>query len=202
MRPRSLAALALAVVLLPTAARSQDKAGGAPAATSSTPGMSFVLEGGIEFGGAKLIELTFTDGSTQSLTAGQGGTIAAGLQYRPAAAPRLSVSGTVGYKFVTNASSNASIGITRVPLELVGRWTLNDDWWAGAGVVKHASVKVEGDGFIPDAAFEASVGPTLELGWRWVALTYTSMEYTAPGGQTFDAGSIGVMVRWVRGSSK
>lgn len=162
-------------------------------------GVHFVLEGAFEGGGARLIELTFTNGDTQTLTAGQGGTVAAGLQYRPAGLPKLSIAGTVGYKFVTNASENADIGISRVPVEVIGRWSLNPDWWVGAGAVKHNSVNIEGDGFIPDATMESSTGATLELGWRWIALSYTSLEYTGPNGDTFDAGSLGVVLRWVVG---
>ena len=160
-------------------------------------GFNFVLEGGFEFGGDELVTILFLDGSTQKLTAGQGGTIAFGGQFRPVSVPRLAIGATLGYKFVTNASENASIGITRIPVEVVGRWTLNQDWWAGAGLTMHNSVKVNGDGFFPDNEYDASVAPTLELGWRWVALTYTAMEYTAPDDETFDASAIGVTFRWV-----
>lgn len=191
-RPLFLASVLAAVV--PAALQAQAKTGAPPAT-----GLGFVLEGGFEFGGAKVVELTFTNGDTQSLTAGQGGTIAAGVQYRPAALPRLAVAATVGYKFVTNASENADIGISRIPVEVVGRWSLDPDWWLGAGVVRHSSVKVNGDGFFPDFEFDASTGTTLELGWRWVALTYTAMEYTAPTDEKFDAGAFGVSFRWVLG---
>ncbi len=197
MLRRALAITALAALTLPATLRAQDKSGGPAAFRTPAPGMAFVLEGGFEFGGDRLIELTFTDGSRQHLTAGQGGTIAAGLQYRPAGLPRLSIAGTVGYKFVTNASENANIGITRVPVELVGRYMLDRDWWAGAGVVMHNSITINGDGFLPDATLDASAGPTLEVGWRWIALTYTAMDYTDEVGQTFDASAIGVMFRWV-----
>jgi hypothetical protein len=190
-----LAAIAL-LATAPLSLHAQAKAGARPAAQ---PGLNFVLEGAFEFGGARLIELQFTNGDTQTLTAGQGGTIAAGLQYRPAALPKLSIAGTVGYKFVTNASENADIGISRVPVEVIGRWSLDPDWWVGAGVVQHNSVNIEGDGFIPDAEMESSTGATLELGWRWIALSYTALEYTGPNGDTFDAGSIGVVLRWVVG---
>lgn len=188
-------ALAL-LVAVPLTLQAQAKAGARPA---DKPGLDFVLEGAFEGGGARLIELTFTNGDTQTLTAGQGGTIAAGLQYRPAALPKLSIAGTVGYKFVTNASENADIGISRVPVEVIGRWSLSPDWWVGAGAVQHNSVNIEGDGFIPDTEMESSTGATLELGWRWIALSYTSLEYTGPNGDTFDAGSIGVVLRWVVG---
>lgn len=160
-------------------------------------GFNLILEGGFEFGGDQLVRIVFIDGSTQTLTAGQGGTIAFGGQFRPAAVPRLAIGATLGYKFVTNASENASIGISRIPVEIVGRWTLNQDWWAGAGLTLHSAVKVNGDGFFPNNDYDASVAPTLELGWRWVALTYTAMEYTAPNDKTFDASAIGVTFRWV-----
>jgi hypothetical protein len=109
--------------------------------------------------------------------------------------PRASLLATAGFKFVSNASENADIGITRFPLRLVGRYALNDAWSIGAGVVRHGTVKVNGDDFFADEAYTSNAGPTLELGWKAVALTYTALTYTATSGQTFDAGSIGVVFR-------
>lgn len=194
MLSSSIRAVVVALVIAPTVALAQRTS--APPATPASP-IAFVIEGGVEYGGDEIVAIQFTNGDTQKLSAGQGGTIAAGLQFQPAALPRFSVAATVGYKFVTNASENASIGMTRIPLELVGRWKLDQDWWIGAGVVRHASVKLNGDGFFPDDEFDASTGATLELGWRWAALTYTSLDYADPFGGTYDAGSIGVSFRWV-----
>lgn len=194
MLSSSLRAVVVALVIAPTVALAQKTS--APSATLASP-IAFVIEGGVEYGGDRIVDLLFTNGDTQKLSAGQGGTIAAGLQFQPTTLPRFSVAATVGYKFVTNASENASIGITRIPLELVGRWKLDQDWWIGGGVVRHASVKINGDDFFPDAEFDASTGATLELGWRWAALTYTSLSYASALGDTFDAGSIGVSFRWV-----
>ncbi len=198
-RPASsiLAASLIALTLATPIAAQNTSAGAKAPAGAPQPGFNFVVEGGFEFGGDRIVELQFQDGSTQKLTAGQGGTIAFGGQYRLASVPRLAIGATLGYKFVTNASENASIGITRIPVEVVGRWTLNEDWWAGAGLTLHNAVKVEGDGFFPDTDLDAGVAPTLELGWRWIALTYTAMEYTAPNDETFSANAIGVSFRWV-----
>lgn len=185
---------ALAVFLLPLPLVAQTKS--APAA-APTPGFNWVLEGGIAFGGDKVVDITFTDGSGQTLTAGQGGHIAFGGQYRLPSVPRLAIGATAGIKFVTNASENASIGITRIPVEVIGRWSLEQDWYVGAGIVNHASVKVKGDGFFPDEELDASLGTKLELGWRWLSVSYTAMDYTATSGETFGAGAIAFNARWV-----
>lgn len=190
---------ALLAILVSSTAVAQSQGNTGPSTSAPASRFRFVIEGGVEFGGEEYIELTFTDGSTQTLTTGQGGTIAFGGEFRPARLPRLALGATVGYKFVTNASENASIGITRIPVEVVGRWSLDPDWWAGAGVVMHNSVRVKGDGFFPDEDLEASLGPTLELGWRWLALTYTSQRYTNEADAEFDASAIGVSFRWVFG---
>ena len=190
----NLRLLPLLLIALPLAAQSKS----APVALP-TPGFNWVLEGGFAFGGDEVVNITFTNGDDQTLTAGQGGHIAFGGQYRLPSVPRLAIAATAGIKFVTNASENASIGITRIPVEVMGRWQLQQDWWAGAGVVHHASVKVNGDGFFPDEALDASLGTKLELGWRWASLSYTAMEYTATNGETFDAGAIALNARWVIG---
>jgi hypothetical protein len=195
---RRVLPLAVLVAAAPFAALGAQDKGNTSAPASGTR-LNWVLEGGFEFGGEDLVELQFQDGSTQTLTGGQGGTIAFGAQVRPAAVPRLALGATVGYKFVTNASENANIGITRIPVEVVGRWSLNGDAWVGAGITMHSAVTVNGDGFFPDSDLDASVAPTLEFGWRWIALTYTKMEYTAPNDETFDATAIGVSFRWVIG---
>lgn len=188
--------LSLALLAAPLTAQSK----GAPApAGLPRPGFNWVFEGNIAFGGEELIEIQFQNGDTQTLTGGQGGQIAFGGQYRLPAAPRLSIGAVVGYKFVTNASDNASIGITRVPVEVIGRYALDADWWVGAGITKHNAVNMNGDGFFPDTELESNAAPTLQLGWKYGVLSYTAMEYTAPGGQTFDASAIGIGFRWVIG---
>ncbi len=166
-------------------------------AAAPSPQFGLVIEGGIEYGGDQLVELLFTNGGTQKLLAGQGGTVAAGLQFQPAAVPQLSVLATVGYKFVTNASNNSSIGLTRIPIEVIGHWTFAPDWSVGVGVVRHAAVKFDGDGFLPDADLGASTGATVEIGWRWATLSYTGINYAAPSGAKLNAGSVGASVRWV-----
>lgn len=161
------------------------------------PVFSFVLEGGIEFGGDEIAEVTFTDGSKQKIYAGQGGSIAFGALLRPREDSPFDVRATVGYKFVTTAAENSDLGMTRIPLELIATYRVAPDWTVGAGIAKHTSVRFDGGGFAPNVDLDASTGATLELAWRGIALTYTAMTYTDEVGNEFDAGAIGVSYRWV-----
>lgn len=151
-----------------------------------------------EYGGDVLVTLLFDDGSEQEIRAGQGGTASFGFDYRPARLPQVGLRTTAGIKFTSNASENADISFLRFPIEVVGSYYLPNDWRVGAGLSYHTGVKFNGDGFVPDVNFDPAAGATVELGWKWIALTYTSLEYTANGG-SLDASSIGVSLNWVFG---
>jgi hypothetical protein len=161
------------------------------------PVASMVFEGGIEFGGDEIAEVTFTDGSKQKIYAGQGGSIAFGALVRPREGSPLDFRATVGYKFVTTAAENSDLGMSRVPLELIATYRVAPDWTVGAGVVTHAAARFDGGGFAPNVDLESSTGVTLELAWRGIALSYTALTYTDEVGNDFDAGSIGISYRWV-----
>ncbi len=150
-----------------------------------------VVEFGLEFGGDKIAEVLFTDGSRQSVVAGQGGTIAAGVDYRASATSPVSVRATVGFKFVSTKADNANIGVTRFPLELVGSYHIDKDWRVGVGVAAHTAVKFHADGLGQDISFGSAVGATAEVAWRWVGVTVTPMAYTS-GNTKVNATAIGV----------
>jgi len=155
-------------------------------------GWGFVLEGDAEYGGDDIATVSFTDGSDQDIKAGQGVTLALGAHYRNSAESPFSVRGTVGYKFVTTAASNADINIGRTVFEVVGNYLWPTGWWAAAGLTHHSSIKFDGDGFTDDVKFDDATGPTFEVGWRWFALTYTKLDYTDPFGGEWDASSLGL----------
>jgi hypothetical protein len=62
--------------------------------------------------------------------------------------------------------------------------------------VYHANNQFNGDGFVPDATFDATSGFTAELGYKAIALTYTALDYSAGGGPSFNGGSLGVQLLW------
>lgn len=168
----------------------------APQPAKSGPFLGFALDATFEFGGDDFLEVFFTDGDSQTIKAGQGGTLSLGGLLRPNDASPLSLRGTVGIKYVTTAADNANIRFTRIPIELVGSYDFPNGMRAGAGLVSHVNNRFNGDGFVDDVSFGAATGFTAEVGYKAIALTYTALDYTTSGGQSFNGGSIGVQLLW------
>jgi hypothetical protein len=189
---RSTLAVAALVSLLPALT----------AAQSPRPTIGFALDASFEIGGDDFLEVAFTNGRSQTVRAGQGGTLSVGGIVRPSAASPLSLRGTVGFKYLTTAADNANIRFTRVPLELTGSYELPNGVRAGAGVVYHARNRFTGDGFVPDESFTSSPGATVELGYKFIALTYTALSYKAPGTPKIDGSSVGVQLLWTPSRSR
>ena len=150
-----------------------------------------VFEGNLEYGGDDLVTVFFTNGEDQQMKAGQGGTLAIGGEFAPPALPLL-LRATVGLKYNTEAANNANINFVRFPLNLMGYVTFARGFRVGGGLTKHAGARLKGDGFVDDVQFDSSAGARFEFGYRWVALTYTSLTYTADTGEDFSGNSFGV----------
>lgn len=186
---------ALAFVAAPLAAQEQMQTAVAP----GTPHFfGWVFDGSLEMGGDLLLEVTFTNGSKQKIYTGQGGTLSFGAEVRPRSMPNLGIRGIAGFKFTTTAADDANIMFTRIPVELVASYYLPRDLRIGAGLAYHTAVEFDGDGFVDNVSFDPAAGATVELGWKWAALTYTAMEYSANGG-SIDASAIGFSFNWVFG---
>ena len=184
----SLLSVAVSTALFAPPAHAQT----APLPTLEVLG-EFVVEA---FGGDEVVELTFEDGETQTLHAGQGGTVAGGVLVRPLQTLPLSLRATVGYKFVLNASINADVRLTRIPVELVAAYGITPDVWAGAGYVLHANTTLYGDEFFEDLDFDPAHGLTVEAGWKWIGASYTAISYTDEFGEGYDASSVGLTLRY------
>lgn len=165
----------------------------------SQPAVSakFLIEGGIEYGGDELLTVYFTNGEDQTMRAGQGGFIAVGGQFGFPQFDKIMVRTTVGFKYNTTAADNANIRLTRLPLKLMPFWKINDDFRLGIGITSHQSIKLNGDDYLADVAFKSSVGPRVEFGYKWIALTYTAIDYRSPDQETFSASSLGLSVSFV-----
>jgi len=192
-----LALAAAALVTAPLAAQKTGAISGAGAGASAPHRFAWVLDATFEYGGDPVVEVTFTDGSSQKITAGQGGTFSFGADFRPT--PNLGLRTLVGWKFATSAADNVTLMLTRVPVEAVASWYLTPDVRLGVGGTYHAAVNFDGDGLGPNLAFDPAMGATVELGWKAIALTYTNMNYTDELGAQYNASSVGVSLNWLFG---
>jgi hypothetical protein len=193
LRP-SLAALALTLAAGTATAQEEPDA-----PLRSGPFFGFVVEGAAEFGGDAVATILFEDGSTQEVKGGQGVTAAVGGEVRTAYDSPLSLRGTVGFKYVTTKADNAHITLTRVPVELVASYELPNGVRFGGGFVRHMAVKFSGDDIGPDLELDDANGGTVEVGWKWVALTFTAMQYTGANGEDYDASNIGASFSYTFG---
>ncbi len=202
---RALLAVALLATATPVFAQTpsstpilEDIARPAPPANQPHQ-FAWVLEGALEYGGDVVVTILFTDGSEQDILAGQGGTAAFGFDYRPKALPQLGLRTTAGVKFSSNASENSNLSFLRFPIEVVGSYYLPKNFRVGAGLSYHTAIKLDGDNLGPDLSFDPAAGAAVELAWKWLALTYTAIEYTDTNGNAYDASSFGVSFSWLFG---
>ena len=104
--------------------------------------------------------------------------------------------GILGYKVVFTAAENADIQMTRTTLQLNGVYRFANGWYVGAGYVQHMSPELDGDGFFEDVEFDDASGFDAAVGWRWVALHYTKIEYSSPGFEDADGSNIGIRLTY------
>jgi hypothetical protein len=182
------AALCLALCAAPAANAADGKRGG------------FLMNFDLEYGGDDLVTLSFEDGGSQDVKAGQGIAVALGGWYRPSETLPLELQGALGYKYVTTAADNADIKVTRTTMQLNAVYRFENNWYVSAGLVRHMSPELDGDGWFEDIEFDDATGFTAEVGWKWIGLHVTSMDYSADGFEDVDAGNIGIRFTWRPGT--
>ena len=155
----------------------------------------------LDFGGDDIATLSFEDGDTQDVKAGQGLGLGIGGWFRPVESVPFELQGILGYKVVFTAAENADIKMTRTTLQLNGVYRFPNHWYVGAGYVQHMSPELDGDGFFEDVEFDDASGFNAEIGWRWVALHYTKIEYSADGFEDADGSNVGIRLTYRFGAN-
>jgi hypothetical protein len=119
-------------------------------------------------GGSDLVKVSLSDGSTQTLSAGDGVDASLGLMWTPVwmgDALGIGISGTAGYKGWSVGGSNGDISIGRFPftasLHLLPR--IGHNWlvMARGGIDKEVAVSISCSGVISCTDPQA----TADLGW-------------------------------------
>ena len=164
---------------------------------NSNKPVKFLAGLALEFGGDQLAEVFFTDGSTQGINAGQGGTVFAGGQFRLNQKETFFLRASAGIKYVTTKADNAHIRLTRFPLQLTANFVPVKKMRLAAGVVTHQAIRLNFDGLGENTKFTAAPGMVFEAGYGVFALSYTLMTYEHPTLGSFRANAIGLTVSGV-----
>ena len=144
------------------------------------------------FGGDELVYVAYTNGETDRIHAGDGIEAAVGWHVQPYRDSPFDLRAQVGYRYYsTRNSSNANFQLGRMSWELIPSVKLGAGFWVGAGLLAHTGIKLTTDTVLADHKFDNALGGDFQLGWRWIALTYTQMHYTADTGKRFDASNFG-----------
>jgi len=181
-------------------------------------GLMFVT--GFGGGGDDLVKVTLSDGTSQTLSAGDGIDVSLGLMLTPlwvGDALGLGVSGTLGYKGWSVGGSNGDISIARFPftasVHVLPRVAHNWLLLARGGIDKELDVSVSCSGVITctDPGAIAKLGWFGEAGFYYtfdifrpnpelpppdqhgaysLAFRYTKLTYTAPTTSTAAGGSV------------
>ncbi|MCH7396465.1 hypothetical protein MM236_00635 [Belliella sp. DSM 107340] len=154
--------------------------------------LGFLLSGALEFGGEPVASVSFTNGDVIEMNAGQGGTISVGLEYKVPKFEQLRFRGLIGFKYLTTPAENANIRLTRIPLVLTGNYVINDTWRFGVGISQHQAIKFNAGGVGTSFDLSSNLGPVFEFGYKWVALSYTLMQYSDNSNATYSANAFGV----------
>lgn len=186
-----VAALAAASLCLALPAQAEDagKRGG------------FLVNLDLDFGGDDLVTINFEDGDSQDVKAGQGVAFGLGGWFRPVADTPFELQAALGYKYLTTAASNADIKLTRTTLQLNAVYRFENAWYLSGGLVRHMSPELDGDGFFEDIEFDDATGFSAEVGWKWIGLHYTALDYSSQFYEDADAGHIGIRFTWRQGAN-
>jgi hypothetical protein len=152
---------AVAAVFVPMLSQAQDIA--PPSAVTVRPVLGLMGT----FGGDKLVDVLFTDGTSSAVTAGGTAYLYAGAEIHPVALP-LSVLATVGYHVSSAGGSNGDYRFERIPFELLamadvmpGRLRL------GGGLRYDTNVNLSSHGVVaaPATTFKDAAGGVLQAEW-------------------------------------
>jgi hypothetical protein len=169
-------ALALAAVAV---------AGSASAADGFRPLLGAALTGG----GEKLATVVYTDGSSENIKSGGLFQLFGGFEYDAAS---WAVQASIGYHVDDTNAKNGSVKFSRVPLELLAFWKVNDLVWLGGGVRLASGAKVTSSGAassVGNIDFDSNAGLVVQgeyfFGPKASAfLRYVVEDYTLPGTKT------------------
>jgi hypothetical protein len=155
---------------------------------SSGPQFRFLAGAGITFGGDTLANVRFSDGSNEKIHGGGLVMLYGGGEFRLGTA--MSVQATIGYHVDdSSGASNGSVRFTRVPLDLLLYYHVNEQWRIGAGVQRVSGPELKGSGVASNIhlKFDDATGTVIEGEYLFnpkmgAKLRYVNEKFTPQGG--------------------
>lgn len=160
--------------------------------------LRLILTLGGQFGGDKLADVTFSDGSSKELTAGGGVNLAAGLVLEPLGGTvhLLQLQGTVGFNGGFAGAEKTWLNWNRTAWELLAFYAYRPlSVRFGGGVQYNTAVSLSGEGGFDglQVPFANAAGWIAQADWHSdffsFYLRYTRISYTPEGGGTAIPGS-------------
>ncbi len=116
-------------------------------------GLRPVVGASITGGGETLLELHYTDGSTQKIRSGGFLHMFGGAEYE---FDKFALQANIGYHVDDSTAKNGSAKFSRWPVELIGLWKIDSNLRAGVGVRKATGAKISSSGAL-------SLGGSIDL---------------------------------------
>lgn len=128
-----------------------------------TAKMRWFITGGYSVGGDTLASGTYTSGQTFSIKAGEGFLLSGGLSFP--VANRVDLQASVGFHSTSTNATNGKIEFTRMPLELLALYDLQNRWRIGGGIRSATNPKLSTSGVagvLGSYEFTPSLGTVIE----------------------------------------
>ena len=174
----------------------------AHAADAGAP-FRFLVGAGLTFGGDTLITVPFTDGSQEDIKAGGLVQFYVGGEYR--LGDKVAVQATLGYHVNdTSAASNGSVRFTRVPVDLLAFYAVNDKVRLGGGAQFVSGPELKGSGVASNinSKFDSTTGGVIEGEYLFSPKTGLKLRYVSEkfkrtsDGMSFDGSHLGLMFNY------
>lgn len=156
---------------------------GAHAADAASP-VRFLMGAGLTFGGDTLATVTFSDGRSEDIRGGGLVHLYAGGDFR--VTDVLSLQATVGYHVDdSSAASNGGVRFTRMPVDLLALYHVNDHVRLGAGVQFVNGPTLKGSGVASNVhiEFNNTTGAIVEAEYLFSPHMGAKLRYV---GETFE----------------
>lgn len=180
-------------------------------ATSNAAKFSPVFTSALEFGGEKLVDVTYSDGSKSNIEAGRGIIIGGGMdidltETKP---HTFEAQATLGVKWTsTKQATNGEVDWYRFPIELMSFYRNTEkDFRVGAGITyqfgnelkgskdaSNASMKFDNStGFVLEGDYFVGTEKNLVVGLRYTAISYKAQ---TSGSSSISGNSFGISLNY------